>query len=99
MYKRARDYKRDLKVQHEKQEVLFFLMTFMTKTDEKHREFTADIYDAYKDWRALNGLAKTVLSIDGFSKLFPKIYVRKAVVTKARKGRAVVGFSCIWRDN
>lgn len=36
------------------------------------------VFDAYQKWRSKNKLAPTILSVDGFGRLFPNAYPRRS---------------------
>lgn len=38
-----------------------------------------EVFDAYQTWRSRNKLPPTVLTVDGFGRMFPQAYPRRSV--------------------
>lgn len=78
-------------VKKERQDLISFLVQNLAHEPES-RVFLKDIFAAYKEWRIKLGLPETLVTIDGFGRIFPKSYIRKLMLINGEVSRGLYNF-------
>lgn len=64
---------------------------------EGARVTTAQLFDAYKAWLKKHGIGPTVLTVDGFGRLFPKQFERRTIAHPKKAGtcKGIIGIKVV----
>lgn len=64
----------------------------LVKPKENHRISMKQLFDAYNTWLKHRGYDDSVLSVDGFGRLFPKSFPRQTLVIGGEVRRGIKGW-------
>jgi hypothetical protein len=75
----------------EEPRILAFCLDII-KPEPNHRLSMEGIFEEYRKWLKTRRQEDTVLSIDGFGRLFPRVYPRRTIVVAGEVKRGLVGY-------
>lgn len=83
-----------VKLRQEKKDIILFVTAYL-KIAPNESVFISDIFASYKKWRRLGHKEPSILSIDGFGKMFPNGYHRNVIYIEGSIGRGLKGFKLV----